>query len=116
MIRADVDGCGCGSDWDSDLDSLPVFSGIGAAAGIDGDVDSAPSPWLLFFFFAMTLEGCSYENICKIVCGIAADTGPLDSPKFVLIALRQPSAINLPHLDSRVYDLATDLYLTMPIR
>ena len=43
MIRADVDSCGCDCDWGSDLESLPVFTGIGAAVGVDGDIDSASS-------------------------------------------------------------------------
>lgn len=60
MIRADVDGCGCGCDFD--LKSFPAFKGIGAAVGADGDVASTPSPWVLFFFFAMTMKTLSnYE-------------------------------------------------------
>lgn len=54
MMRADVDGCGGGCD--SDLESFPGF-GIGAEVVAAGDIDSAPSPCDLFFFFAMTPGG-----------------------------------------------------------
>ena len=43
MMRADVDSCGSVCDWGSDLESLSVFTRIGAAVGVDGEVDSAPS-------------------------------------------------------------------------
>lgn len=55
MIRADVDGGGGGCGCDSDLESLLVFEGIGATVGTDGDIESAPSPCDLFFFFPMIL-------------------------------------------------------------